>query len=131
MYNDTFGHPAGDKVIAAVAKTISSSLKRNTDFVARYGGEEFVAISVGQSSQKIFQYLQKIRRAIEDLHIPHNPTVSQWVTVSIGGVTAIPESGNDYDGYLKIADTMLYDAKKHGRNRVVWADEQLKQLFEK
>lgn len=129
-YNDTFGHPAGDKVIAAIAKTISSQLKRSTDFVARYGGEEFVAISMGEPSEKIFAHLKKIRQAIEDLHIPHSPDVSEWVTVSIGGVTVIPEMGNAYDVYLKIADTMLYDAKKHGRNRVVWADEQLKQRFE-
>lgn len=131
MYNDTFGHPAGDKVIAAIAKTISSHLKRSTDFVARYGGEEFVAISMGDPSQKIFEHLQKVRQAIEDLHIPHNPTVSEWVTVSVGGVTVVPETRGTYDVYLKIADTMLYDAKKHGRNRVVWADEQLKQIFEK
>ena len=131
MYNDTFGHPAGDKVIAAIAKTISSHLKRSTDFVARYGGEEFVAISMGDPSKKLFEHLQKVRQAIENLHIPHNSTVSEWVTVSVGGVTVVPEARDTYDVYLKIADTMLYDAKKHGRNRVVWADEQLKQMFEK
>ncbi len=131
VYNDTFGHPAGDKVIAAIAKTISSHLKRSTDFVARYGGEEFVALSVGDSSEKMFEHLKRVRQAIEDLHIPHSPTVSEWVTVSIGGVTVIPEAGSAYDVYLKIADTMLYDAKKHGRNRVVWAGEQMKQMFEK
>nr|WP_325185988.1 diguanylate cyclase [uncultured Oscillibacter sp.] len=130
VYNDTFGHPAGDKVIAAIAKTVSSQLKRSTDFVARYGGEEFVAFSMGEPSEKIFEHLKKIRQAIEDLHIPHSPTVSEWVTVSAGGVTVIPETGISYDVYLKIADTMLYDAKKHGRNRVVWADERLKQLIE-
>ena len=131
MYNDTFGHPAGDRVIAAIAKTISAHLKRSIDFVARYGGEEFVAISMGDPSQKIFEHLQKVRQAIEDLHIPHAPNVSEWVTVSVGGVTVVPETRSAYDVYLKIADTMLYDAKKHGRNRVVWADEQLKQKFEK
>lgn len=131
VYNDTFGHPAGDKVIAAVAKTISSHLKRSTDFVARYGGEEFVALSMGDSSNKIFGHLQNIRQAIEDLYIPHNPSVSEWVTVSIGGVTVTPEMKSAYDVYLKIADTMLYDAKKHGRNQVVWADEQLRPIFEK
>ena len=131
MYNDTFGHPAGDKVIAAIAKTISSHLKRSTDFVARYGGEEFVAISMGDPSKKLFEHLRKVRQAIEDLHVPHNPNVSEWVTVSVGGVTVVPEARDAYDVYLKIADTMLYDAKKHGRNRVVWADEQLKQIFEK
>ncbi len=131
VYNDIFGHPAGDKVIASVAQTAASHLKRSTDFLARYGGEEFVALVMGDSSGQIFGHLQKIRHEVENLHIPHDPSVSQWVTVSIGGVTVIPELGNEYDFYLKIADTMLYDAKKAGRNRVVWADEKLKQLWEK
>lgn len=131
VYNDTFGHPAGDKVIAAVAQTAASHLQRSTDFLARYGGEEFVAVSLGETSEQIFRHLKRIRKAIEDLHIPHDPSVSEWVTVSIGGVTIIPEMESAYTSYLKIADTMLYDAKKHGRNQVVWADERMKQLWEK
>lgn len=130
-YNDTFGHPAGDKVIAAIAKTVSSHMKRSTDFVARYGGEEFVALSVGDPSEKIFEHLKKIRQAIEALHIPHSPAVSEWVTVSIGGVTVVPPVGGDYAFFLRLADTMLYDAKGHGRNQVVWANEKMKQIFEK
>ncbi len=130
-YNDTFGHPAGDKVIASVAKTAAAHLHRETDFLARYGGEEFVALSLGDQSEKIFAHVKKIRQAVEDLHIPHDPSVSQWVTVSIGGVTLIPETDSSYSVYLKIADTMLYDAKKHGRNRVVWADERMKPMLEK
>lgn len=131
VYNDTFGHPAGDKVIAAVAKTAASCLKRGTDFLARYGGEEFVGILFGDSSDKAFSHLKRIRQEIEELHIPHDPSVSQWVTVSIGGVTVIPQRESSYASYLKIADTMLYDAKKNGRNRVVWADEKMKQKHEK
>lgn len=131
VYNDTFGHPAGDKVISAVAKTVATHLRRGTDFFARYGGEEFVAIMVGEGAEKSFEYLKVIRQAVEELHIPHNPEVSQWVTVSIGGVTTIPQMNGTYDTYLKIADTMLYDAKRFGRNRVVWADEGMKQLREK
>lgn len=131
LYNDTFGHPAGDKVIAAIAKTLSSYLKRSTDFLARYGGEEFVALSMGDSSEKIFEHLKKIRQAVEDLHIPHNPDASEWVTVSVGGVTVVPSAEGNYAFFLQLADTMLYDAKRHGRNRVVWANEQLKQMFEK
>ena len=88
-YNDTFGHPAGDKVIAAVARTVAS------------------------------------------LRIAHDPSVAEWVTVSVGGVTIVPTMETPYSVYLKIADTMLYDAKKHGRNQVVWADEGMKQLWEK
>ncbi len=131
MYNDTFGHPAGDKVIAAVAQTASSPLKRSTDFLARYGGEEFVALSLGEPAEQMFQHLMEIRQAIEGLHIPHNPSVSEWVTVSVGGVTVIPEKGQDYGFYLKIADAMLYDAKKNGRNQVILADEKLKPLRER
>lgn len=130
-YNDKFGHPAGDKVIAAVAKTVSSHLQRSTDFFARYGGEEFVAFLLGGSSDKTFKHLKRVRQAVENLHIPHDPSVSKWVTVSIGGVTVVPETENTYGSYLKVADTMLYDAKKYGRNRVVWADEKMRHLWEK
>ena len=106
-------------------------MKRSTDFLARYGGEEFVGILLGDSAEKAFAHLKRIRQEIENLHIPHDPSVSQWVTVSIGGVTIMPQRESSYDSYLKIADTMLYDAKKNGRNRVVWADERMKQLWEK
>lgn len=129
-YNDTFGHLAGDKAIVAVAKKAASYLKRTTDFIARYGGEEFVAFFVGDSSVKAFKHAKKIRQAIEDLHIPHDPSVSKWVTVSIGGVTVIPQIESSYQTYLNIADTMLYDAKKYGRNRVIWVDEKMRQLKE-
>ena len=106
-------------------------MQRQTDFLARYGGEEFIAFLLGDSSEQAFGHLKKIRQAVENLHIPHDPSVSEWVTVSIGGVTVIPETESSYDLYLKIADTMLYDAKKNGRNRVVWADERMNQFWEK
>lgn len=131
VYNDTFGHPAGDKVIAAVAKTASSHLKRSTDFFARYGGEEFVALLMGDRAERAFEHMKKIRQAIQDLHIPHAPSVSEWVTVSIGGVTVIPSAEHSYEIMLKIADTSLYDAKRLGRDRVVWVDENMKTLLEK
>ena len=131
VYNDTFGHPAGDKVISAVAQTAASYLQRSTDFLARYGGEEFVAIAMGDQADKIFGHMKKIRQAIEDLHIPHDPSVAQWVTVSMGGITVCPPVEHGYGFYLQFADTQLYDAKRHGRNRVVWADERLKQMLEK
>ena len=131
VYNDTFGHPAGDKVIKAVAETAASKLRRGTDFFARYGGEEFVALILGGGSENDFDYLKKVRQAVEDLRIPHNPEVSQWVTISIGGITVLPKVGSTYDMYLKKADTMLYDAKRFGRNQVVWTNERMEQLREK
>lgn len=120
VYNDTFGHPAGDRVLAAVAKTASMCLRRSTDFFARYGGEEFVAIIVGHDANNAHEHMELVRKAVEDLHIAHNPTVSKWVTLSMGGVTVMPKEGDSFDTYLKIADTMLYDAKRFGRNQVKW-----------
>lgn len=128
VFNDTFGHVAGDKVIAAVAGTVSSCLRRSTDFFGRYGGEEFVAFFLGDCAEKAAERLNEIRQAIEDLHIPHAPSVSEWITVSVGGVTVVPQAEHSYATFLKIADTMLYDAKKSGRNRVVWADEKMWRL---
>ena len=130
MYNDTFGHPAGDKVITSVAKTVAANLRRSTDFFARYGGEEFVAFMVGDPSEKAFRHLSYIRKTVEDLHIPHSAEVSPWVTISIGGITVFPRPDSSYEECLKIADAMLYDAKKLGRNQVVWLDENKKQLRE-
>ncbi len=131
MYNDTFGHPAGDKVIAAVAQTAAKNLQRNTDFLARYGGEEFVALLMGGTAEEAFGHIKKIRQAVEDLQIHHDPSVAEWVTVSVGGVTVLPTAENSYDHYLKIADAMLYDAKRYGRNNVVWTNEKMNQLREK
>ena len=130
VYNDTFGHPAGDRVIAAVARTAAACLRRGTDVFARYGGEEFVALLLGDPAEKAFAHIKQIRKEIEALHIPHDPSVSEYVTVSVGGVTANPAAGSSYDFFLKIADTMLYDAKRFGRNGVVWADENMTPLRE-
>ena len=130
-YNDAFGHPAGDQVIAAVAKTLAAGLHRHTDFVARYGGEEFVGLSLGNSGEKVFEHLKRVRQAVEDLRIPHDPSAAEWVTVSAGGVTVVPRVDASYADCLAAADAMLYEAKKAGRNQVVWTDEGLRRLREK
>ena len=116
LYNDTYGHAAGDKVLASVAQTISSHLHRATDYVARYGGEEFVMLLMENDARSSFEFMKRIRRSVEDLHIPQNPLVAKWVTISMGGITLTPKIDNTYDSYAQIADTMLYDAKRYGRN---------------
>lgn len=123
LYNDTYGHPAGDKVIASVAKTVFSCMRRSTDFFARYGGEEFIALMIGNDGAGAFGFLKRIRQAVEDLHIPHNSPISPWVTISVGGVTVIPQNEDEYENYVRLADSMLYEAKNGGRNRVMWLDE--------
>ena len=114
-----------------MAKAAESYLRRETDFFARYGGEEFVAIMLGEETEGAFEHMKIIRQAVEDLHIPQSPEVSPWVTVSIGGITLVPQTERRYETIVKIADTMLYDAKRFGRNQVVWTDGGLNQLREK
>ncbi len=131
LYNDTFGHPAGDQVIASVAKTVGNYFRRSTDLFARYGGEEFVAIFLGSDGLSAFEMMKTVRQSVEDLHIPHNSPVCEWVTISIGGVSLVPKTGDSFDTYLKLADAMLYDAKRLGRNRVVWSNAAQEQWMEK
>lgn len=131
IYNDTFGHPAGDQVIAAVAKTAASYFQRSTDLFARYGGEEFVALFLGSEGRTAFEFLKTVRQAVEELHLPHNSPVSPWVTISVGGVTVVPTTEHSPEEFLQRADAMLYDAKNFGRNMVVWCDESHRQLREK
>ena len=131
LYNDTFGHPEGDKVIAAVAQKAVACFQRSTDLFARYGGEEFVAVFLGGSGETAFEFMKKIRQAVEDMHIPHNSPVSPWVTISIGGVTLFPQPGDKLENCLKLADTMLYEAKRLGRNQVVWSNQKREQWMEK
>ena len=89
-----------------------------------------MAIILGSEAKTAFEQMKKIRRAVEELHIPHAPEAGQWVTVSIGGVTVIPKREDSYDTYLKVADAMLYDAKRFGRNRVVWSSDKIQHLQE-
>ncbi len=130
VYNDTYGHPAGDRVLMAVAQEVDSHLQRSTDFFARYGGEEFVAIVLGGESEKVYEHFKRIRQAVEDLHMEHSGSVSPWVTVSMGGITVYPKMGERYEDYLKMADSMLYDAKRLGRSQVIWVNEKGKQWRE-
>ena len=131
LYNDTFGHPAGDKVITAVAQTAASHFHRSTDLFARYGGEEFVAVFLGEQGASAFAFMKTVRQSVEDLHIPHNSPVSPWVTISVGGVTLTPRRGDKLADNLKLADTMLYEAKRAGRNQVVWSNQEREQWQEK
>lgn len=130
-YNDRFGHLAGDRLIAEVAQKIARHLRRSTDFLARYGEEEFVAVLLGDDAAKARAHLCRIRQAVEGLQIPSESAENPWMTVSVGGVTVLPTPEQLYDRYFKIADTMLFDAKRLGCNQVVWMNEEMEQWCER
>ncbi|MEZ3434612.1 MAG: diguanylate cyclase [Lachnospiraceae bacterium] len=129
-YNERYGFPAGDKVLTQVAGIVSAALKRSTDFFARYGGDKFIALILGGEGEIVFEHLKNIRKSVEKLHIPHWGSVSEWITVSIGGVTTVPQVGDSYDTYFEMAENMLAEAKKSGRNRIAWTKEDKELLSE-
>jgi diguanylate cyclase (GGDEF)-like protein len=116
--NDTFGHLAGDVVIARVAGILCQNTRKN-DIVCRFGGEEFVIFLHEEDSQGGFEVAERMRRAIAD-EVMNVEGQMLRVTVSIGG--SLKERLNDVDTAIRQADRALYRAKTAGRNRTVFAD---------
>jgi len=120
VYNDLYGHQAGDDTLKKVAETIGRCAKRPFDFTARYGGEEFVLLLYGPPKDYARSLPEQIRRDVMALRIPHEGSrAADVVTVSIGVAVAEPGTSRSLAGTLQVADQALYQAKQEGRNRVV------------
>jgi two-component system chemotaxis family response regulator WspR len=117
-YNDTYGHVAGDDVLKLVARAVESCLNRPADLAARFGGEEFAVVLPSTSAAGLRILGEKIRLAVETLAIPHTGSDAKCVTISVGGVTQVPQPGEDVKQLIEAADLALYRAKRDGRNRV-------------
>ncbi len=119
LYNDTYGHLAGDEVLEKVAEVISDSL-RTGDTAYRYGGEEFLILLPEQTSEAAKVAAERLRRRVEDLAIPHEAkTPPGVVTISLGLAMFSPGEETPSEKLLREADTALYKAKETGRNTVV------------
>jgi diguanylate cyclase (GGDEF)-like protein len=117
-YNDHYGHLAGNEVLREVALTISRHC-RSGDEAYRFGGEEFLVILPEQSLESATNGVERMRRAVEELRIPHHgPGGSGIVTVSAGVSALLPGELKSVDALLKEADDALYKAKQSGKNRV-------------
>jgi diguanylate cyclase (GGDEF)-like protein len=123
VYNDLYGHQAGDDCLKRVAKCIARGAKRPFDFAARYGGEEFVLVLYGPPDEYARTVPEQIRRDVLELAIPHAGShAAKYVTVSVGLTLATPETTRSLAGAIQTADEALYQAKREGRNRVVFKD---------
>ena len=119
MYNDRYGHQAGDECLKKIAQKISDLLKRPVDFVARYGGEEFAIVLPHTDSPGAVFVAEAIRRGLAGLAIDHEDSkISDVITVSMGIGSLIPTRGQSADDFLQSVDGVLYEAKKNGRNRI-------------
>jgi diguanylate cyclase (GGDEF)-like protein len=115
LYNDNYGHPAGDRALAAVAAILRHNSRR-IDQMARYSGEEFAAILPETNIEGAYVAGERIRQAVERnsrrSHEIHRP-----ITVSIG-IAEYPDDANNPYELLLQAEERLYEAKMSGKNRV-------------
>ena len=116
LYNDFYGHQAGDQCLVKIAQTAKEIVKRPVDLLARYGGEEFAVIlpNTGQSGASVVA--EQIQSAINNLGIPHGRTEKQIVTLSLGIATQIPSVDQTQQELILEADQALYQAKQQGRD---------------
>lgn len=114
--NDTYGHAAGDAVLADVAAVVLQCV-RSEDVACRYGGEEFVVIMVGLDQDEAVERAEQIRNAIALHGFTWNDQPVDRLTASFGVATS-PGHGLTTDQLFGAADTALYEAKDQGRNRV-------------
>jgi diguanylate cyclase (GGDEF)-like protein/PAS domain S-box-containing protein len=122
-YNDAYGHLAGDECLKSIAAILKSISRRPGDIAARFGGEEFVLVLSMLNSEQAVTIAEKIRAEVEAFKMPHaRSKISDFVTISIGVVSAIPNKDMTSFDFIKYADEALYKAKEEGRNRVVFKE---------
>lgn len=120
QYNDTYGHPAGDEALRAIADAFAG-VGRAGDGIYRYGGEEFVLVLRTASLEAGIVCAERYRAAVEAMQIPHSGSAMGVVTVSMGAAQIGPGRIWSVESWLERADGALYEAKQAGRNRVVSA----------
>jgi diguanylate cyclase (GGDEF)-like protein len=118
-YNDSLGHPEGDRCLAAVADVFLKSVSRAGDLAARYGGEEFVLLIPGADHAHALAVAEALRAACEARAIAHPASsAGPVVTISLGVASCIPTEETSAAALVAQADAALYRAKQDGRNRV-------------
>jgi diguanylate cyclase len=117
-FNDNFGHLTGDQVLRLVAMAVRHNVK-GKDTAARYGGEEFAVILPNTVLRAAVTVAEHIRRAVMAKELMKRSTGEQLgrITISIGVATV--RAGDTGQSLIERADTCLYAAKRHGRNRVM------------
>jgi diguanylate cyclase (GGDEF)-like protein/PAS domain S-box-containing protein len=119
-YNDCYGHQLGDDCLVKIAQAVDRLVGRAADLVARYGGEEFIVILPNTNIEGAIAVSERIHAAIADLKIPHECSdVNDFVSVSMGIVSNIPNHERSPSVLISHADQALYHAKQQGRNQSV------------
>jgi two-component system, cell cycle response regulator len=118
--NDSYGHLAGDYVLRTLAETLKDSL-RTIDIVGRYGGEEFIAVLPETEGAHGYTVGERFRQQIEGKDFMFGGT---HINVTISGGVASYSDGMDVNKAIKVADDNLYRAKREGKNKVCYDQQQ-------
>ena len=118
VFNDTYGHLQGDKVLKMIAETINATLQRAGDFAARFGGEEFCVLLPGADIEGAILVAEQIRKAIESTVFHCEDGTVGKVTISVGVHSLIPSVTDTIPELIAKADNALYMAKEAGRNTI-------------
>ena len=122
-YNDNYGHPAGDQVLQRIATVMLELTNRSGEFAARMGGEEFAMFFPTMKLAAALEVAERVREGVFNLRMPHEKSLTaEFVTVSIGVVSCVPEWELEFDQLLRAADDALYESKTLGRNRITAGD---------
>ncbi|MEQ1643824.1 MAG: diguanylate cyclase [Pyrinomonadaceae bacterium] len=123
LYNDTYGHQAGDETLQRAAEAFAAAIKRPTDLVARFGGEEFAIVLGGTDAEGALQIAEEAVANLRELRIPHSASqTSDSLTVSVGVATFFGNLESSEIDLIEAADRALYAAKHSGRNRIHSSD---------
>ena len=121
LYNDRFGHQAGDLCLKKIAEAILETANRSGDLVSRYGGEEFAVILPQTSSEDAMAMAEKIRQRVKKLDISHpDSLVGDRISLSLGVTSMVPSPEYNEQQLLLTADKALYEAKERGRDCYVF-----------
>jgi diguanylate cyclase (GGDEF)-like protein len=119
LFNDTYGHPAGDVCLKAIASLLPAVARRPRDRVARYGGEELVMVLPDTGLAGTLQMAQEVLNSVQELQISHSSSPTAGVVTVTAGVAVVdPAIAKTSDDLLQNADSALYAAKRNGRNRI-------------
>ncbi|HEY9848964.1 MAG TPA: diguanylate cyclase [Leptolyngbyaceae cyanobacterium] len=124
LYNDTYGHLAGDFCLQQVAEAIQKAVNCPAALVARYGGEELSVILPNAKTEDAFFIAEQIREAVKVLKIAHaRSPIDRYLTLSLGVASIVPSPGFVPEQLIAVADRALYRAKEEGRDRVLIGEE--------
>jgi diguanylate cyclase (GGDEF)-like protein len=122
-YNDFYGHVKGDDCLKEVVKSLENTVKRSGYFISRYGGEEFIVVMPNTNKAVAEEFANKLCNTVFNLKIEHLKSfVAQYVTISVGVATDLPNEDITPESLIKNADIALYKAKELGRSKVVVFD---------